>query len=126
MATGRVKRDALADEFRSFLDAESVLDSAEEVKPYECDGLTAYRRTPMIVVLPETVEQVQQGCVESSAAPDGIPRPGAVPNAGFAVRSTAACLADPPGRVAGSRSSNPHPAPARGRISTDDQVRYRS
>jgi glycolate dehydrogenase FAD-linked subunit len=60
MATGRVNRDALAGEFRSFLHAESVLDSAEELKPYECDGLTAYRQTPLIVVLPETIEQAQQ------------------------------------------------------------------
>jgi len=28
------------------------------LKPYESDGLTAYRQVPMVVVLPETVEQV--------------------------------------------------------------------
>jgi glycolate oxidase len=33
-------------------------DEAERV-PYECDGLSAYRRIPGLVVLPETVEQVQ-------------------------------------------------------------------
>ena len=30
----------------------------EELRAYECDGLTAYRQLPMIVVLPETVAQV--------------------------------------------------------------------
>ena len=29
------------------------------MKPYECDGLSAYRQMPRVVVLPESVEQVQ-------------------------------------------------------------------
>ncbi|HNQ05174.1 MAG TPA: FAD-linked oxidase C-terminal domain-containing protein [Thiobacillaceae bacterium] len=36
-----------------------VLSSAEACRPYECDGLSAYRRTPEAVALPETVEQVR-------------------------------------------------------------------
>ena len=36
-----------------------VLASAEACRPYECDGLSAYRRTPEVVVLPETVEEVR-------------------------------------------------------------------
>ncbi len=32
----------------------------EDTRPYECDGLTAYRRVPMVVALPETEEQVQR------------------------------------------------------------------
>jgi len=52
--------DKLANEFRSFLDADAVLTEPEELRPYECDGLSAYRKLPMIVVLPETVEQVQR------------------------------------------------------------------
>src|SRR5471030_2260965 len=30
------------------------------MKPYETDGLTAYHQPPMVVVLPETTEQVSQ------------------------------------------------------------------
>lgn len=60
MAAGTVDRNALVKEFRSFLDADSVLDATEQLKPYECDGLTAYRQIPMIVVLPESIEQVQR------------------------------------------------------------------
>ncbi len=60
MASGTIERDALVAEFRSFLDAGSVLHDAEQLKPYECDGLTAYRQMPLLVVLPETVEQVQR------------------------------------------------------------------
>jgi glycolate oxidase len=59
MTAGTIDRNALVAEFRSFLDADSVLDGAEQLKPYECDGLTAYRQTPLIVVLPDTMEQVQ-------------------------------------------------------------------
>jgi len=34
------------------LPAESVLVDREELKPYECDGLSAYRETPLIAVIP--------------------------------------------------------------------------
>jgi glycolate oxidase len=38
---------------------ESLLHDAETMRPYECDGLSAYRQLPAMVCLPETVEQVQ-------------------------------------------------------------------
>jgi glycolate oxidase len=43
---------------RAFLPGPSILFDHEDVKPYECDGLTAYRQVPMVVVLPETEQQV--------------------------------------------------------------------
>ncbi|MCF2132916.1 MULTISPECIES: FAD-linked oxidase C-terminal domain-containing protein [Burkholderiaceae] len=36
-----------------------LLYRAEDTAPYECDGLAAYRRLPLAVVLPETESQVQ-------------------------------------------------------------------
>jgi glycolate oxidase len=42
-----------------YLPPHSVLWQAEDTVPYECDGLTAYRQRPLMVVLPETAEQVQ-------------------------------------------------------------------
>ena len=60
MASGTIDRNGLLAQFRTFLDADAVLHDAELLKPYECDGLTAYRQTPLLVVLPETIEQVQQ------------------------------------------------------------------
>jgi len=60
MASSTVERNALAATMREFLGAGSVLADEEQLKPYECDGLTAYRQTPLLVVLPETVEQVQK------------------------------------------------------------------
>ena len=60
MAADEIDRDGLVAAFRAFLDADAVLSDGEQLKPYECDGLTAYRQTPLVVVLPETIEQVQQ------------------------------------------------------------------
>ncbi|SDY89974.1 FAD-linked oxidase C-terminal domain-containing protein [Nitrosomonas sp. Nm58] len=42
----------------TFLPREAVLYETEDLKPYECDGLSAYRQTPMIVVLPQAEEEV--------------------------------------------------------------------
>ena len=44
---------------RAQLPAHCVLSEPEELRPYECDGLSAYRQLPMVVVIPETLEQVQ-------------------------------------------------------------------
>ncbi|TCO78150.1 glycolate oxidase [Plasticicumulans lactativorans] len=36
-----------------------LLVETEDLRPYECDGLSAYRQVPLLVALPETIEQVQ-------------------------------------------------------------------
>ena len=41
------------------LKPDSLLSDPEDVCPYECDGLSAYRTLPWIVALPETLEQAQ-------------------------------------------------------------------
>jgi len=43
---------------RRIVPGEGVIAEEEELRAYECDGLTAYRQLPMIVVLPETTQQV--------------------------------------------------------------------
>lgn len=43
---------------RALLPEASVLWHAEDTRPYECDGLTMYRQTPMVVVLPSTEAEV--------------------------------------------------------------------
>jgi glycolate oxidase len=48
-----------------------VLFEEEDTRPYECDGLTAYRQLPMVVALPETEEQVQRILKTCSAL--GVP-----------------------------------------------------
>lgn len=54
-----VDRTALLAELRALLPDLTVLHAAEDLKPYECDGLSVYRSTPLLVVLPEHVEQVE-------------------------------------------------------------------
>ncbi len=41
------------------LPSDALLTEEEELRPYECDGLSVYRRLPMAVALPDQVEQVQ-------------------------------------------------------------------
>ncbi|MEA3244216.1 MAG: FAD-linked oxidase C-terminal domain-containing protein, partial [Pseudomonadota bacterium] len=36
-----------------------ILSEDSELRPYECDGLAAYHQVPWLVLLPETVQQVQ-------------------------------------------------------------------
>ncbi|MCY1500732.1 putative FAD-linked oxidoreductase [compost metagenome] len=55
----RVDKAALLIELRAALPDLEILHEAEDLHPYECDGLSAYRTTPMLVVLPERVEQVE-------------------------------------------------------------------
>ena len=54
------RQAAVARALRAFLPARAVLWQEEDTRPYECDGLTAYRNLPMVVALPETPEQVQR------------------------------------------------------------------
>ncbi|MEP3562327.1 MAG: FAD-linked oxidase C-terminal domain-containing protein [Marinobacter sp.] len=60
MSKAKANKAQLAELFRSFIEPEFVITDDETLKPYECDGLAMYRELPLIVVLPETVEQVQR------------------------------------------------------------------
>ena len=53
-------RAQLAAMFADFIDPAFVIADAETQKPYECDGLSVYCEMPMLVVLPQSVGQVQQ------------------------------------------------------------------
>lgn len=52
------KRDRIVAAMQAIVPGEGVITDADELRPWESDGLTAYRQPPMLVVLPETVEQV--------------------------------------------------------------------
>src|ERR1700692_4766549 len=54
------RREAIVAALRAIVPGEGVIDSAAEMVPYESDGLMAYRQPPMVVVLPDTTEQVSQ------------------------------------------------------------------
>jgi glycolate oxidase len=53
-------RDELVRRLRSCLRPECIIESPESQRPFDCDALTLYRELPQVVVLPETVQQVQQ------------------------------------------------------------------
>ncbi|WP_369177519.1 FAD-linked oxidase C-terminal domain-containing protein [Candidatus Thiodubiliella endoseptemdiera] len=38
----------------------NVITGEENIRPFECDGLSVYRQKPLAVVLPESVEQIKQ------------------------------------------------------------------
>jgi len=52
------RRGEIIAALRRIVPGEGVIAEEEELRAYECDGLTAYRQLPMIVVLPETTQQV--------------------------------------------------------------------
>jgi len=54
-----MSRGALIIKLRAILPSYALLTEKEDLLPYECDGLSAYRELPMLAVLPSTVEQVQ-------------------------------------------------------------------
>jgi glycolate oxidase len=51
---------ALVAELERVLPPGTVIHEEEALRPYECDGLPAYRQLPLLAVLPADVEQVQQ------------------------------------------------------------------
>jgi glycolate dehydrogenase FAD-linked subunit len=54
------RRDRIAAAMSAIVPGEGVIAGEREMRPYESDGLTAYRQLPMLVVLPETTEQVSR------------------------------------------------------------------
>src|SRR5579862_9843412 len=52
------RREEIVAALRGMLPADAVISEAETLRPYECDGLSAYRQPPMVVVLPETTQQI--------------------------------------------------------------------
>ena len=52
------KRREIVAALRAIVPGEGVIDSAESLRVFECDGLSAYRQIPLVAVLPETTEQV--------------------------------------------------------------------
>jgi glycolate oxidase len=52
------RRQRVADALRARVPAHCVLSDPEDTRPYECDGLAAYRQLPMIVTLPTSEDEV--------------------------------------------------------------------
>src|ERR1700735_1401821 len=52
------RRAEIVAALKRIVPGEGVIASEAAMRPYESDGLTAYRQLPMVVVLPETTAQV--------------------------------------------------------------------
>ena len=57
-ATVVSRKDAIVAALRAILPGESVVADPDGLRPFESDGLTAYRQMPLVVALPETTAQV--------------------------------------------------------------------
>ncbi len=54
------RRDEIVAALSAIVPGEGVIATERQMRPYESDGLTAYKQLPMVVVLPVTTEQVSQ------------------------------------------------------------------
>ncbi|XWN32542.1 MAG: FAD-linked oxidase C-terminal domain-containing protein [Devosia sp.] len=54
------RRAEIVAALRAIVPGEGVVDDETGMRAYETDGLTAYKQMPLVVVLPETVEQVAE------------------------------------------------------------------
>ena len=54
------QREDLIEEICGFLPRERVISDTASRRAYDCDALTAYRQMPMVVVLPDNVEEVSK------------------------------------------------------------------
>jgi glycolate oxidase len=54
------RRHGIVTALRKIVPGEGVISGEREMRPYESDGLSAYRQLPMVVVLPDTREQVSR------------------------------------------------------------------
>ena len=67
-----ITRAELLTQLARCVPVEAILSETEDMRPFETDGLTAYRQTPYVVVLPSTEAQVQAiqnfwGLIKTSA-----------------------------------------------------------
>ena len=51
-------KDKIVSDISKIIKEDNILSHVDEIKPYETDALAAYKQAPLIVVLPETVEEV--------------------------------------------------------------------
>ena len=51
-------KDKIALDLRGIINSKNVLSNPDELRPFETDGLTAYRQMPLLVVMPETVRKL--------------------------------------------------------------------
>jgi len=54
------KKDIIVKNLKKIIKPEHIIDHEDELKPFETDGLSAYKQKPLVVVFPENTKQVSQ------------------------------------------------------------------
>ena len=55
-----LNKNKIVSNLKKIIKSENVLDHNDEIKPYETDALSAYKQKPLVVVLPENVQEVSK------------------------------------------------------------------
>ena len=62
------RRAQIVADLQAIVPGEGVISAERAMRPYESDGLTAYKQLPMVVVLPEATEQVAASTQDMSTS----------------------------------------------------------
>ena len=54
------KKDSIVKSLKKIIKPDHVIDHEDELKPFETDGLSAYKQKPLVVVFPENTEEVSK------------------------------------------------------------------
>jgi len=54
------RKDTIVKDLKKIVNPEYVLDHKDELRPFETDGLSAYKQKPMIVIFPENTDEVSK------------------------------------------------------------------
>ena len=54
------RKDEIVKDLRKIVKFENVLDHADQTRPFETDGLSAYKQKPLIVIFPENTNEVSK------------------------------------------------------------------
>ena len=54
------RKDEIVKDFRKIVKFENVLDHEDQTRPFETDGLSAYKQKPLIVIFPENTNEVSK------------------------------------------------------------------
>ena len=55
-----LKKDFVIKNLKKIIKKDNVLDHEDELRPFETDGLSAYKQIPLAVVFPENTNEVSQ------------------------------------------------------------------
>jgi len=54
------KKNIIVKSLKKIIDPQNVIDHKDELKPYETDGLSAYKQKPLVVVMPKNTREVSK------------------------------------------------------------------